>query len=151
MGSNPSASANNFRVLAVSSVARIRWQMLGAHLAAAHRIRRAVSKAGSHEPSLPHGAEAVLDPKSFRGTDAVGSAAEAEAVEGLRDAAVRVDRARGKLRKDAPNEALETWWAMMHGQWSMLDWLDSDQRRYVLAVPDQPNLGDPLGLTGREP
>lgn len=129
---------------------RKHWQMLGAHLASAHRIRRAVRRADPEAGSLPHGAQAMLDPKSFRVTEAVGSATDGAVVERLHEAAVRVDRARGKLRKEAPEEALESWWAMMHGQWSMLDWFDSDQRRYVLAIPNQPNLGDPRGLTERE-
>jgi DNA-binding NarL/FixJ family response regulator len=32
----------------------------------------------------------------------------------------------------------------------MVDWFDSDQRRFVLAVPNPPELGDPRGLTERE-
>jgi DNA-binding NarL/FixJ family response regulator len=54
------------------------------------------------------------------------------------------------LRKTNPDEALETWQALVHGRWSMLDWFDSDQRRFVLAVPNPPDLGDPRGLTERE-
>jgi DNA-binding CsgD family transcriptional regulator len=129
---------------------RHHWKMICAHLASAHRIRRALATGRAPETPLPHGAEAVLDPKTLRITDAAGQGRDAGAVDKLRDAAVRVDRARGRLRKDAPDEALHTWWAMMHGRWSMLDWFDSDQRRYLLAVPNAPNLGDPRGLTDRE-
>ena len=38
----------------------------------------------------------------------------------------------------------------MHGRWSMVDWFDCDQRRYVLAIPNSPDLGDPRGLSERE-
>ena len=129
---------------------RDHWKMICAHLASAHRIRRAVATQNVPESTLPHAAEAVLDPRTLRVTDAVGPATEPHAAEKLRDAAVRVDRARGKLRKRAPEEALTAWWAMMHGRWSMLDWFDSDERRFVLAVPNPPDLGDPRGLTERE-
>ena len=129
---------------------RSHWQMLCAHLAAAHRIRRAVAGQRAAKSKLPHNAEAVLDPKTFCIEDASGLPDDGSAAEKLRNAAVRIDRARGRLRNDAPDDALETWWAMMHGRWSMIDWFDSDQRRYVLAIPNQPNLGDPRGLTERE-
>jgi DNA-binding NarL/FixJ family response regulator len=39
---------------------------------------------------------------------------------------------------------------MVRGRWSMVDWFDSDERRYVLAVPNQPSVTDPRGLTERE-
>lgn len=32
----------------------------------------------------------------------------------------------------------------------MLDWFDSDGRRFVLGIPNAPELGDPRGLTERE-
>jgi len=134
----------------VGSDERHHWQMLCSHLASAHRMRRAVTNGDVGEAALPHAAEAILDPRTFQVTDAVGKAKQGQAVEKLRDAAVRGDRARGRMRKDAPDEALRTWWAMMHGRWSLLDWFDSDQRRYVLAIPNRPDLGDPRGLTERE-
>lgn len=129
---------------------RNHWQMLCAHLASAHRIRRAVKRRRSRQTPLPHAADAILDPKTFRITDALETANDSQTVEQLREAAVRVDRARGALRRSAPDEALKAWWAMMHGRWSMLDWFDSDQRRFVLAIPNRPDLGDPRGLTERE-
>jgi DNA-binding CsgD family transcriptional regulator len=127
--------------------------MLCAHLSSGHRIRRAVvaERATSRgSSSLPHGAEAVLDPKTFCITDAIGKGKEKEALEWLRDAAVRVDRARGRLRTKDPAESLKTWWALMRGRWSMIDWFDADDRRFVLAIPNSPALGDPRGLTERE-
>ena len=69
----------------------------------------------------------------------------------LRDAAVVVDHARGKLRKTDPEQALETWKALVQGRWSMVDWFDSDDRHYVLAIPNSPYVSDPRGLTEREP
>ncbi|MGB5372549.1 MAG: helix-turn-helix transcriptional regulator [Polyangiales bacterium] len=129
---------------------RERWKMLGAHLAAGHRVWRAVGSAAAESTALPHGAEAVLDPASFKVTDVAGRGKEQGAAATLRESARQVDRARGQLRRTDPKEALETWLALMHGRWSMVDWFDSDQRRYVLAIPNAPDLGDPRGLSERE-
>ena len=130
---------------------RERWRMLGAHLASGFRLRQGLTQRGVVTSSkLPGHAEAILDPKSFRVTDASGRAKSAGAMEMLRDAAVKVDRARGRLRKSDPEESLTTWWALLQGRWSLVDWFDTDGRRYVLAHPNPPNIGDPRGLTERE-
>jgi DNA-binding CsgD family transcriptional regulator len=128
-------------------------QMIAAHFGAAYRLRRAVRlhAANEHDTAeLPHGAEVVIDPTSFRVTDAVGSATEKSALESLREAARRVDEARGKMRTTDPLHALEMWKALVRGRWSTVDWFDVDGRRYVLGVPNEPGLDDPRGLTERE-
>ena len=130
---------------------RERWKMLGAHLGSGFRLRQGLSERGVVTSSkLPGHAEAIVDPKSFRVTDASGRAKSADAMETLRDAAIKVDRARGRLRKSDPEESLATWWALLQGRWSLVDWFDTDGRRYVLAHPNAPNIGDPRGLTERE-
>jgi len=130
---------------------RLRWQMVGAHIAAGHRLRMAAESALSDSSSdLPYQAEAVIDPKSFRVSDAAGSGKTKSAATAVRDTAVRIDRARGKLRKDDPQEALEIWRGLSRGRWTMVDWFDTDGRRYVLAVPNPPDLKDPRALTERE-
>lgn len=127
------------------------WRMLGAHLASGFRLRQGLSHQGAIVASgLPGHAEAVLDPKDFRVTDANGAAREADAMETLRDAAVAIDRARGRLRKSDPQESLATWWALLQGRWSLVDWFDTDGRRYVLAHPNSPDIRDPRGLSERE-
>jgi DNA-binding CsgD family transcriptional regulator len=130
-----------------------RWQMLTAHVETGHRLRHGLSPRVTAEESateLPLSAEAIFDASSFRLTDAAGRAQEGTATEKLREAAVHVDRARGRLRKDNPDEALQIWKALVRGRWSMVDWFDSDHRRYVLAVPNSPTVNDPRGLTERE-
>jgi DNA-binding CsgD family transcriptional regulator len=130
-----------------------RWQMLAAHLDSGHRLRRNLANTESpceNETELPLDAEAIFDVNSFRITDAVGIAREKTATAKLRDAALAVDRARGKLRKEEPDKALEMWKALVHGRWSTVDWFDTDGRRYVLAIPNSPNVNDPRGLTPRE-
>ena len=140
--------------MTLSRAEREQWQMLAAHLSSGLRLREAVSKAlpeaQTETESLPCGADAVLDPKGFGVTEAVNDAQLPESLQVLRDAAVRIDRARGKLRRDDPQEALKIWWALLQGRWSMVEWFDSDQRRYILALPNAPRVFDPRGLTKRE-
>ncbi len=138
----------------LTSRSRLRWQMLGAHISAAHRLRSALSDSYERlraEPTdLPHGAEAVLDAGAFRIVDSVGRAREPNASENLRRAARRVDKARGKLRRDDPRKALEMWKALICGRWSVVDWFDTDGRRFVLARPNPPRVYDPRGLSEQE-
>lgn len=130
--------------------ARERWRKLGAHLNAGHRLWRAIASMDGDCTPLPCGAEAVVDPSTFRVIDALGCSEDSSLLEKLRDSARQIDRARGQLRKTDPDEALDTWWALVRGRWTMLDWFDSDGRRFVLGIPNAPELGDPRGLTERE-
>lgn len=125
---------------------RRRWRMLAAHLCAGLRLRHA-----DRRPSgpLPHGADAVLEPRDFSMTE-VRPERSGGGLEGLREAAIRMDRARGPMRKAEPEEALETWWALVRGRWSVVDWFDTDDRRYVLGLRNPPSVKDPRGLTQRE-
>ncbi|MBW2403346.1 MAG: helix-turn-helix transcriptional regulator [Deltaproteobacteria bacterium] len=130
------------------------WQMIGVHLTAGHRLRRGLSEqgdvAGRPITEMPLRAEALLDPKRFLVTQATGGAQDAEAAETIREAARFVDKARGSLRKSDPEEALRLWEGLVRGRWSLVDWFDTDGRRFVLAKPNVPNIGDPRGLTERE-
>ncbi len=132
---------------------RERWQMLAAHLSSGLRLRTAVAAAQPDAPAvggLPHGADAILDAKSFGVTDAINDARLPDSVREIRQAAIRIDRARGRLRRDDPDKALKIWWALLHGRWSMVEWFDTDDRRYILAMPNAPRILDPRGLTKRE-
>ena len=130
-----------------------RWQMLAAHVDSGHRLRQGLSVIDAGDRSsgeLPHDAEAIFDVHSFRMTDAVGRARDSTAAKRLREGAVAMDRARGKMRNTDPAEALQIWKALVRGRWSMVDWFDTDGRRFVLAVPNSPRVDDPRGLTERE-
>jgi len=132
---------------------RATWQMIGAHLVSGFRLRQSLQAAHDsfvRHTRLPDNAEAVLDPKKFDITDAVGEAASSNMAEFIREAARQIDKARGRLRRDDPDKALEIWRALVEGRWSMVDWFDSDGRRFVLAHPNPPDLKDPRGLTERE-
>jgi DNA-binding CsgD family transcriptional regulator len=132
---------------------RTRWKMLGAHIAAAYRLRRALEQAKAVE-IVPNGhvarAEAILDTKSFRFVQAAGRGEEESARELLRRAARRADTARSVLKKEDPSKALETWQALVCGRWSLVDWFDTDGRRFILALPNPPSVWDPRGLNEQE-
>ncbi len=134
--------------------ARARWQRLAVHIAAGHRIRRRLGCV-SELPCAPVEdtqieAAAIIDPKRFVVTHAEGEARNKRVAEGLRQAAIRVDKARSRLRTVDPDEALEVWQGLLDGRWSMVDWFDSDGRRFVAVVPNAPDVADPRGLTERE-
>lgn len=130
-----------------------RWQMLAAHLEAGHRLREGIAAAEApreEATDLPRRAEAVMEAKSFRVVDATGAAQERTAGQRLREAAIAIDRARGSMRKTDPQKALAGWKALVQGRWSVVDWFDTDGRRFVLAIPNTPEVVDPRGLTERE-
>lgn len=140
--------------LHLNAKARARWKMLGAHMASAHRLRRALIaealKSDDQPEELPYRAEAVIDAKGFRIVESAGRAKSRSAGDVLRRAARRVDEARGSLRADDPAKALETWKALVCGRWSLVDWFDTDGRRFILAKPNPPKVFDPRGLSEQE-
>ena len=133
---------------------REQWQMLGAHIASAYRLRRALASARASgraaASGLPHNAEAVVDPRSLHVIDAVGRGRDESAVECLRRGARWIDRARSRKGRQDPEEALRIWRALVCGRWSLVDWFDTDERRFLLAIPNPPNVRDPRGLTEQE-
>ena len=130
------------------------------HLTAAHRLRSALPELceaegpGTSEPipltQLPLLAEAVFDPSRRKVAEAAVPAQSSTASEAIRAASVRIDRARGRLRKTDPDEALTLWRGLVSGRWSLVDWFDTDGRRFIVAKANAPDLGDPRGLTQRE-
>lgn len=149
-------------VIAIPSRERIRltrrqrqvWEMIGVHVAAGNRLRRGSVEVedtkGTPITQMPLNAEALLDPKKFVVSQAEGLARNDTASGTLREAARGVDKARSSLRKQDPEEALRIWKGLVRGRWSLVDWFDTDGRRFVLAKPNPPNIGDPRGLTERE-
>jgi DNA-binding CsgD family transcriptional regulator len=68
----------------------------------------------------------------------------------LRDAVRQVESARNAKGRRNPDEALEAWEALIRGRWSLIDRFDSDQRRFVVAVRNDPRFLDPRVLSMRE-
>jgi DNA-binding CsgD family transcriptional regulator len=125
------------------------WERIGAHLAAGLRLRRAVRRIDGSDIDPIDDAEAVLDPDG-RLRHAIGPAKTVESRAVLRHAAVALDRARGKLRRRDPQEAIDTWRALVDGRWTVFDHFDHDGRRFVVARRNDPDVRDEDALTLRE-
>ncbi|MGB8332780.1 MAG: helix-turn-helix transcriptional regulator [Polyangiales bacterium] len=130
------------------------WQRLAAHIEAGHRLRRRLGCVDQLKATpvneLPLRAEALIDPKRFALEHAEGAARDKGMPDALREAAIRVDHARGRLRNENPEQALALWHGLVRGRWSLVDWFDSDGRRFIVVIPNPPGLDDPRGLTERE-
>lgn len=100
------------------------WTRFAAHLGAALRLRR------SQAVEAPEAAFAVLNPL---GRLEHASERAVDAREELASAARDMDRARGKLRRLDPDAASALWRAMVAGEWTLVDWLDSDGKRFLVA------------------
>jgi DNA-binding CsgD family transcriptional regulator len=126
----------------VSKALMARWSRVSAHLTNAYRARRAAN-------ALPVRAEAILDPNGAL-QEAMDAAKETDARAALRDAAIALDRARGALRRDDPDGAVDLWKGLVVGRWSLVDHFDSDGRRFLIARPNDADTGQPSGVSPRE-
>lgn len=111
------------------------------HVSAGLRLRRALETLGASE--RPLGAEVMLD--------AAGIVREGEAAssdrERLRDAVVARERAR---LRGAEEDAIAGWTALVDGRWSLVDHFERAGRRYVVAIPNPPDVRAPRRLTEME-
>ena len=125
-----------------------RARMLGlaaAHLGAATRLRRLAM------PSQVEGAgtESILEPNG-KVLHAVGDAKDKAHRESLVEAVVRRERARGRLRRSDPEEATQLWSVLVSGRWSIIDFVDRDGKRLLLARKNPVNGPDVLALNEDE-
>lgn len=115
------------------------WDHVLSHLLAAMRLRRALASSRD---------EAVLAPDG-RLLHAEEPAQSQRAREALRAAALSMDRARCRGKRDA-TRALEEWRALVDGRWSLVDSFESDGRRYLVARQNDPRIAFPRKLSDRE-
>jgi DNA-binding NarL/FixJ family response regulator len=117
---------------------RRRWARAGAHLAAGLRLRSNLAEA-----------EAVLG-SDGRVHDLVGPAALGDSRQRLRTAVLARERARAASSTDDTDGAMAAWEGLVAGRWSLIDRFEENGRRFVVAVPNDPAVPDPRGLTRRE-
>jgi DNA-binding CsgD family transcriptional regulator len=123
---------------------------VAAHLCSALRLRApAGERTAGRDPAQAAGVEAVLTP-SGRVRHATGEAASREGRTNLAEAVRRVERARGRLRRSDPDEALAIWSALFDGRWSIVECTESDGRRSLLARRNQPGGHDLKALAPAE-
>ncbi len=115
-------------------------ERLAGHIAAGWRLRAHVGERLS----------AVLSP-SGKVLHAEGRARHAGVREAMRTAAVKMDRARGPLRRRDAEEALDMWKVLVDGEWSLVEQFDRDGRRFIVACRNATHHPkDPRALTSRE-
>ncbi len=116
-----------------------RMRRLAAHIGAGFRLRHRLGASGGE-------GEAIF---STRGRLEHGDGEAQQLRATLTEAVTRRERARGRARK-TPDEALELWRGLVDGRWSLVDRIEHDGRRYVVAHRNEPRVRDPRGLTQRE-
>jgi DNA-binding CsgD family transcriptional regulator len=109
-----------------------RWSRVASHLAAGFRVRRGLQAAESHAvPTSPvPGCEAVLSPNG-RLEHAEPAAQRARAA--LARAVLNIQTARGPLRREDRDGALQAWQGLVAGRWSLVDHVDTDGKRFLVA------------------
>jgi DNA-binding CsgD family transcriptional regulator/ElaB/YqjD/DUF883 family membrane-anchored ribosome-binding protein len=121
------------------------WARAAAHMAAGLRLRHVFGDLQLDAETV----EAVLTPAG-EVADARASAQPTNARAALREGVRRIDRARTRAVREDTESALNLWEGLVDGRWSLVDYFDTDRRRYVVAVKNDPDMRDPRGLTMRE-
>ncbi|MCA1957046.1 MAG: LuxR C-terminal-related transcriptional regulator [Nitrospira sp.] len=131
--------------IAPTAQERHRWQCVASHLGAGLRLREFAQALNLDSPSV----EAILN-GSGKLYEAREDAERPSARAALREAVRRLDQLRTSRARSDPDQALASWEGLVQGRWSLVDHFDSDGRRFVLAVKNDPRFPDPRGLTLRE-
>ncbi len=127
-----------------------RWSRVASHLAAGFRVRRGLAGARTcafARPDAFAGCEAIFT-QAGRLAHAEGPAEHAR--KSLAHAVLAVNRARGNLRTDDPDAALDAWKGLVAGRWSLVEHIDTDGKRFLVARKNEPGAFGPSGLSQRE-
>lgn len=124
---------------AMGAVERRRWTHVAAHVGAGLRLRQRFGE----QP------DAILD-SSGRVLDASDGASSRDARDRLREAVRRRAKARGAIKHQDPDVALTLWEGLVGGRWSLVDRFEEGGRHFIVAHRNDPELGDPRGLSRRE-
>ena len=124
----------------LSAGASVTLTRVAGHLAAAYRLRRRFERGGVSTAA----ASAVMAPDGAV-HHAIGDAAGRRERERLASAARTMDRARSRPRRNDSLKAIQEWKALVGKRWMLLDHVERDGRRFVLAIESKPG-GDPVDL-----
>ncbi len=116
------------------------------HIAAARRLRQCVVFAKAR-PLLD--VEAVLT-ESGKVVHAEGVARGAAQRATLSTAVRLLAEGKARFRTSHPEQVVRLWTALIDGQWSVVDSVDSDGKRYLLARKNTPELRHPNALLPTE-
>jgi DNA-binding NarL/FixJ family response regulator len=132
------------KLTSVTALERVRWPRAIAHIAAGLRLYLSFERA-LESPRV----EAVLDPAGHT-RDAKPVAQSQRKRQLLREAVRRIDGARTSAGRKDVTSSLRAWQGLIEGRWSLVDHFDSDGKRFILAVKNDPEHPDPRGLTAQE-
>lgn len=121
------------------------WQRVAVHLSAALRLRAALSDAAP--AAVLESAGAVFDGASGRCVHADNVPPSLR--ERLRDWASALERARAD-RHASPGQVLQLWQGLLEGSYSIADVFDTDGRRFLVAIANEPVVAEDRRLTRRE-
>lgn len=121
-----------------------RWERVAAHIATAVRLRHRL-KVAAESGSAPR---VVLDPtgRLHHTSDAVVG----EEREALRRAVLSVEASRSAMRFKNPDASLASWPTLTAGRWSLVDQVEGDGRRFIVAVENAPHVPGTSLLTNLE-
>ncbi len=131
-------------VVSLAPAERHSWCRVAAHLTTALRLRE-----GLGDIAVLERASAIFDADG-QCQHATGDAQPAAARDQLRAAIKTIDRIRSREDNAADLEALQLWKGLVDGKWSVLDQFDSDGRRFVVAIENEPQVAMDRALTRRE-
>ena len=117
---------------------------VGAHLGACLRMRRALH--GTVPGAEGTSTEAILSPAG-KILHARGATAQ-RSLSALVEAVRRTERAR--LRRTPPDERLALWTALFEGRWSIVETVERDGKRMLLACKNEPETAAMRRLTSLE-
>ncbi len=124
----------------VSRRARANFDAYAAHLMSAFRLR---------ESGLGAATEGVLSPTG-RCLHAEGALRDGEAQDALKRAVLAIERARRKDRRTDQVALLEAWRAIYERRWTLVETIESDGRRMLLARVNPPAQHVDAKMTPRE-
>jgi DNA-binding CsgD family transcriptional regulator len=131
-----------------ASAAQVRqWGRIAAHLSTAVRLRHALKGFPSGQAGAE--TEAIFDP-SGKLHNATGEAESKKARELLRHAVLMLEKSRGPLRTKDPEKSLEIRKARVAGRWSLIDQIEQNGERYIVARQNEPTAPGPALLSKRE-
>ena len=118
------------------------WAKIGTHIAAGHRLRRRLAETPAESKSAailrPDGHVLELREEALPHRDV------------LRRTVRALDRAKARDFRTGSSETIDLWKGLLAGEWSLVDRVDTDGKRYVLAIRNDPDAPAPHSLSRRE-
>ena len=134
-----------FRETTPTALEQKRWPLMVSHLGAGLRLRNLAESLTMDATSI----EGIFD-AGGKLYEAREQATDGSARTMLREAVQRIDRIRTRAGRSDPDAAMKAWEGLVQGRWSLVDYFDTDRRRFVVAIKNDPAYPDPRGLTIRE-